>query len=292
MHRIDNSTATTTLPAQKPPGDPGFFTPGSVGGESATIVEADWLNSIQEEICTVISNAGLGLVKGDFTQLWQALLRLTVPAPAVPHGRAVFAGSGTFTVPTGVARIIVRAWGGGGGGGGCSNGGALSAAGGGAEYREGAFAVTPGRGLAVVIGAGGAGGGGGANGGAGGDTTLGDGTGGTLLICKGGGGGGGQGSPGVSTTYGAGGSGGVGGDFPQPGAFGGYGAASASYVLMPGGGGAFCSPPPPANVSSNPAANSLGTGGLFPGAGGSGAWGQTAFQAGAAGHAGLIIIEW
>jgi hypothetical protein len=37
MYRIDNATAATTLPVQKPPGTPGFFSTGTIGGQMATI---------------------------------------------------------------------------------------------------------------------------------------------------------------------------------------------------------------------------------------------------------------
>jgi hypothetical protein len=50
MHRIDNATAAPTKPAPKPVGPPGYFTAGTPGGASATIVEYDWMNTIQEEL--------------------------------------------------------------------------------------------------------------------------------------------------------------------------------------------------------------------------------------------------
>jgi hypothetical protein len=58
MHRIDNTTAATSLPPSKPAGQPGFFTVGSVGGTPATIVEADWLNTVQEELLAIVAEAG------------------------------------------------------------------------------------------------------------------------------------------------------------------------------------------------------------------------------------------
>jgi len=78
MHRIDNTTAAKTLPQPLAPGAPGYFTNGSpLTGEAATVVEADWMNAIQEEVSFVIETSGLVLNKNDRTQLYQALTRLT-----------------------------------------------------------------------------------------------------------------------------------------------------------------------------------------------------------------------
>jgi hypothetical protein len=78
MHRIDNTTAVATIPTPKQPGTPGFFTNGDPTlGQPATIVEADLLNAVQEEIAHVIEQAGIVLSKTDRTQLYQALGKLT-----------------------------------------------------------------------------------------------------------------------------------------------------------------------------------------------------------------------
>jgi hypothetical protein len=76
MFRIDNSTASTTVPPQKPVGIPGFFTPGTVGGQPATIVEADWLNVVQEEMMAILAAAGVTPVKGSSNQVITAILDL------------------------------------------------------------------------------------------------------------------------------------------------------------------------------------------------------------------------
>lgn len=68
MFRIDSPGATVT----------NLFTEGNPAlGIPATEVSADWLNdTVQEELCNVVENAGLTLSKVDNTQLWQALLAL------------------------------------------------------------------------------------------------------------------------------------------------------------------------------------------------------------------------
>lgn len=109
----------------------------------------------------------------------------------------VFTANGTFTVPTGVTRLVVTVFGGGGGGGGGSLSpcagvyGQPGGAGGAAEvYLTG---MTPGENITVTLGAGGNGGNGttsgnGGNGTAGGTTSFG-----AYVSCTGGAGG--QGAP-------------------------------------------------------------------------------------------------
>lgn len=69
MHRIDGPSATVD----------NKFTEGSpTGGVPATVVDADWLNDIQENIVTVILNAGLSLTKGRALDLFDAIVALNV----------------------------------------------------------------------------------------------------------------------------------------------------------------------------------------------------------------------
>lgn len=79
MFRIDNATAVTPIPT---PGAVGpnpdrYFTDGNPGGGiPATIVDADWANAVQEEICNVITAAGISLSKTTRTQLRDAIYAL------------------------------------------------------------------------------------------------------------------------------------------------------------------------------------------------------------------------
>jgi len=139
----------------------------------------------------------------------------------------------TFTVPTGVTSITVKAWGGGGGGGGQSS----SAPGGGGAYASSVITTTPGEALTVIVGGGGGNGAngcvtntGGGSGGIGGGGIGNGGNGGNAgpTGCSSGGGGGGAGSfvlRGSNVLLAAGGGGGGGGAEP--------GAGTAGY----GGGG-------------------------------------------------------
>jgi len=75
---------------------------------------------------------------------------------AATAGAQVFTASGTFTVPAGVTRIFVQAWGGGSGGGAGSYAAGPGGSGGG--YAQNWCAVNPGAPVAVTVGVGGAGG--------------------------------------------------------------------------------------------------------------------------------------
>lgn len=63
MHRVDTDG---NVSGQFSDGNPAVPTP-------ATVVDASWLNDVQEEICKLIEGAGITLVKGTQTQLQQAV---------------------------------------------------------------------------------------------------------------------------------------------------------------------------------------------------------------------------
>lgn len=76
MYRIDNDTAISTLPTPEAEGvNPDYyFTKGNPSlGVPATVVDADWANAVQEEICGVIEGAGLTLDKTSQSQLLAAI---------------------------------------------------------------------------------------------------------------------------------------------------------------------------------------------------------------------------
>src|SRR4051812_20361604 len=77
MFRIDNSTSVAALPVTPPAGTGGYFTNGNpIAAQPATVVDDWWTNTVQEEIVTVVVNAGLTLNKNDRTQLYQAIQHL------------------------------------------------------------------------------------------------------------------------------------------------------------------------------------------------------------------------
>jgi hypothetical protein len=93
MYRIDNATAITPMPAVAVPGpNPNsFFTGGNPGaGQLATIVDADWANTVQEELVAVVLGAGLALDKADHDQVLEAI--------GILKGRFAGSTSGLITV--------------------------------------------------------------------------------------------------------------------------------------------------------------------------------------------------
>lgn len=76
MHRTDHPTAAPVLPTPAPAGTPGFFTEGDpLTATPPTVVGADIMNAIVEELANAITDSGQPLDKGDTTQLSQAISR-------------------------------------------------------------------------------------------------------------------------------------------------------------------------------------------------------------------------
>lgn len=98
MFRIDDATATDSLPTPAVAGTPGYFTEGNPGlGIPATKVTGDFLNMVQEELANVVTGAGLALSKTTFNQLFSAIQSMVINA--VPTGTVTHhLGS---TAPTG-----------------------------------------------------------------------------------------------------------------------------------------------------------------------------------------------
>jgi microcystin-dependent protein len=82
MYAIDNPSSVAARPAAPAPGTPGWFSKGNpAAAQEATIVEDWWCNLIQDEILTVIEQAGLVPDKNNHTQLWEALQTLYGSTP-------------------------------------------------------------------------------------------------------------------------------------------------------------------------------------------------------------------
>lgn len=74
MYRVDDPTRSATLPAPAAAGSAGYYTDGDpTSGAPATIVRADHLNAMQEEIAGVIEAAGIVLDKTKRDQLLKAI---------------------------------------------------------------------------------------------------------------------------------------------------------------------------------------------------------------------------
>ncbi len=92
MFRIDDPTAAVSLPTPGAAGTPGYFTEGNpLAGQGATIVTPDWANMVQEELCNLVTAAGLTLAKNTFTQIRdavKAIVRDSLPSYAADTGSA------------------------------------------------------------------------------------------------------------------------------------------------------------------------------------------------------------
>lgn len=101
MHRIDSSTATPDNKFTE--GDPTIPV-------AATTVTADWLNSVQEELVKVVTEAGLELDKPDTSQLWQAIVKIIgvkAPIATTKAPGLVQVGSGLDVTAAGLLSVLV-----------------------------------------------------------------------------------------------------------------------------------------------------------------------------------------
>lgn len=207
-----------------------------------------------------------------------------------PSAVRVYATTDTWTKPTGLVCVIVKAVGGGGGGGGTAATGvdssAIGGGGGGGGYSESLLMSTDlGATELIAVGAGGAGGSAGANNGStGGNSSFG-----SLVLAYGGNGGAGSAGSTGSAGYDGGTGGSIGtGDITIPGSQGGYGhVAKGAPNMRSYGGQSFMG-----GMAVNTVLNSDGSAGRAYGGGGSGASSGASQSArpGGAGANGVVIV--
>lgn len=187
-----------------------------------------------------------------------------------------FNGTGSFTVPAGVSKIVSKVWGAGGGGGSSTATGSCGGGGGGGGFAESVLSVTPGAVIAITVGSGGTGTGTTSPGTAGGASSVGS------LISAAGGSGGTSSASGIA----AGGGGGAGtGTFSatgQNGASSSFQSGSNVYQAGSGGGSPFGG----CGGMGGVAAGQIG---CFPGGGGSGG---APTVPGTSGASGAVCIYW
>lgn len=96
MYRVANGTQNATLPTPATPiGTPGYFADQNDGASQATIVDPDWLNTLQEEIVNVILAASIALSPTTRNQLLAAIQAL------------IAAGANAFLADTGTPNSYV-----------------------------------------------------------------------------------------------------------------------------------------------------------------------------------------
>ena len=97
MQRIDDPSNVPTIPSPLATVSPGYFRrPSILAGDQGTIVTADFLNDVQENLVQVVLDAGLSLAKGTGTKLRDAIAakiaaHLAVAASEAVVGHARFA---------------------------------------------------------------------------------------------------------------------------------------------------------------------------------------------------------
>lgn len=107
MFRIDDPSASTTLPAPEAAGIEGFFTEGNPAtGVPATLERASWFNMVQEELRAVVVAAGLAPSKTTYNQVLTAIQALIAPT-GISQFASSKAGSGYQKLPSG----LILQWG-------------------------------------------------------------------------------------------------------------------------------------------------------------------------------------
>lgn len=98
MFRTDQPTAASSLPTPAAAGTPGYFTNGNPGtGTPGTVVDQDFLNMVQEELCNVVTSAGGTLSKTNHSQVYAALLSIASSAANITGSYKNLVGSWSST---------------------------------------------------------------------------------------------------------------------------------------------------------------------------------------------------
>ncbi|WP_333620369.1 hypothetical protein [Pantoea septica] len=157
MHRIDTPTAQKDKFGA---GKNGFTGGNPQTGELPTALDADFFDSVQEEIASVIEAGGIALSKASNAQLLAAMKNIVGPGRLL--NVQVFIANGTVTKTAGAKKWRIRVLGGGGGSSAApatSTGQVSVSNGGGAgAYAEGIYDVSGISTAAVTVGSGGVGG--------------------------------------------------------------------------------------------------------------------------------------
>ncbi|KAF1040295.1 MAG: hypothetical protein GAK35_03549 [Herbaspirillum frisingense] len=108
MYQIDIATASSTQPPSTAAGNAGFFTDGNPAlGVPATLVPAEFLNTLMLELVNAVKGAGLTLAKANFTQLQQAIKRYTQVAVVLADAGGAANTYATVNVPALAAGDVV-----------------------------------------------------------------------------------------------------------------------------------------------------------------------------------------
>lgn len=104
MFRIDHPTAAGIVPVPGAAGTPGYFTNGNPGTSTpATVVDADWLNMVQEELMNIVAAAVITPSKTTRNQVLAAINALIAGATGAG---AIQAQAGNYVAAGGTANAI------------------------------------------------------------------------------------------------------------------------------------------------------------------------------------------
>ncbi|MFZ6690219.1 GDSL-type esterase/lipase family protein [Undibacterium sp. SXout20W] len=99
MFRVDDITAAQALPVPEMAGPEGFFTEGVPGVTQATRVRASWLNMVQEELCSILTAAGMTHNKTSYNQVVTAIQTLISQSSIITDTGVANAYSGVNVTP-------------------------------------------------------------------------------------------------------------------------------------------------------------------------------------------------
>lgn len=96
MFRIDDPSASATLPTPESAGTEGYFTEGNpASGVPATLERASWFNMVQEELRNVVIAGGQTPSKTSYNQVLTAIRAMMAPGKS-------FASNGYCVFPNGL----------------------------------------------------------------------------------------------------------------------------------------------------------------------------------------------
>lgn len=108
MYRTDVPTAVQSLPAPSTPGTPGYFTGGEPGATAPTVVDADWLNTIQEELIAPVLAAGIAPSKATRSQVLAALKLMFSGVVGAMRNASMYVSAASATATFSADEIIVE----------------------------------------------------------------------------------------------------------------------------------------------------------------------------------------
>ncbi|MBR8030782.1 hypothetical protein [Burkholderia vietnamiensis] len=108
MFRIDDATASPSLPAPEAAGSEGYFTEGNPAtGTPATKVRGSWLNMLQEELCAILAAAGIARSKTTYNQVNSALQKMYSPVVGAQRNLSMSVAAASASATLTADQIVV-----------------------------------------------------------------------------------------------------------------------------------------------------------------------------------------